>query len=84
MERACAYLITGGSWGLQMVGRPDLVMLVMNQKGMDHLLSSKFKMVLKPLEPRVPSAVVSGNTDWKLRAEMLTYSARADYLPESI
>jgi lipid-binding SYLF domain-containing protein len=35
--------ITGGDWGIQLGGQAiDLVMLVMNQKGMDHLLSSKF------------------------------------------
>src|SRR6185437_4357145 len=33
--------ITGGDWGLQLGGQAiDLVMLVMNQKGIDHLLSS--------------------------------------------
>src|SRR5262245_55448094 len=37
--------ITGGSWGLQLGGQAiDLVMLVMNQKGMQALLSSKFKV----------------------------------------
>ena len=37
------FSITGGSWGLQIGGQAvDLVMLVMNQKGMDALLSSKF------------------------------------------
>ena len=37
--------IAGGSWGLQFGGEAvDLVMLVMNQKGMDALLSSKFKL----------------------------------------
>ena len=37
---------TGGSWGLQIGGQAvDLVMLVMNQKGMDSLLSSKFKIL---------------------------------------
>src|SRR5581483_1361950 len=37
--------ITGGSWGLQLGGQAtDLVLLVMNQKGMDALLSSKFKV----------------------------------------
>ena len=37
--------ITGGSWGLQLGGQAiDLVMVVMNQSGMDHLLSSKFKL----------------------------------------
>src|SRR5947208_12101266 len=39
------FSITGGSWGLQIGGQAvDLVMLVMNQKGMDALLSSKFKI----------------------------------------
>ncbi|HEY7098259.1 MAG TPA: lipid-binding SYLF domain-containing protein, partial [Terriglobales bacterium] len=37
--------ITGGSWGLQLGGQAtDLVMLVMNDNGMQHLLSSKFKI----------------------------------------
>jgi SH3 domain-containing YSC84-like protein 1 len=39
------FSITGGSWGLQIGAQGvDLVMLVMNQKGMDALLSSKFKV----------------------------------------
>src|SRR5215470_17182570 len=34
--------ITGGSWGLQLGGQAiDLVMVVTNDKGMQHLLSSK-------------------------------------------
>src|SRR6202040_383492 len=37
--------ITGGSWGLQLGGQAvDLVMIVMNDQGMQHLLSSKFKL----------------------------------------
>jgi hypothetical protein len=40
--------MTGGSWGLQFGGEAvDLVMPVMNQKGVDHLLSSKFKAVIE-------------------------------------
>jgi lipid-binding SYLF domain-containing protein len=68
--------ITGGSWGLQIGGQAtDLVMLVMNQKGMDHLLSSKFKIGAEATGAAGPiGREVSGNTDWKLRAEMLTYS----------
>jgi SH3 domain-containing YSC84-like protein 1 len=68
--------ITGGSWGLQLGGEAtDLVMLVMNQKGMDHLLSSKFKIGAEATGAAGPiGREVSGNTDWKLRAEMLTYS----------
>ncbi len=37
--------ITGGSWGLQLGGQAvDLVLVVTNQQGMEHLLSSKFKI----------------------------------------
>jgi len=37
--------ITGGSWGLQLGGQAvDLVMVVTNNDGMQHLLSSKFKI----------------------------------------
>ena len=37
--------ITGGSWGLQLGGQAvDLVMIVTNDQGMQHLLSSKFKL----------------------------------------
>jgi len=68
--------ITGGSWGLQIGGQAtDLVMLIMNQKGMDHLLSSKFKV-----GGEVTGAVgpvgreMAADTDWKMRAEILSYS----------
>ena len=38
-------LIGGGSWGLQIGGEAvDLVLLIMNDKGMENLLSSKFKL----------------------------------------
>ena len=37
--------ITGGSWGLQLGGQAvDLVMVVTNDQGMQHLLASKFKL----------------------------------------
>jgi SH3 domain-containing YSC84-like protein 1 len=68
--------ITGGSWGLQIGGQAtDLVMLVMNQKGMDHLLSSKFKIGAEASGAAGPvGREVSGNTDWKMRSQLLTYS----------
>lgn len=68
--------ITGGSWGLQLGGQAiDLVMLVMNQKGMDHLLSSKFKIGAEATGAAGPiGREVAGDTDWKMRAEILTYS----------
>src|ERR1051325_8988133 len=37
--------VSGGSWGLQIgVEGVDLVMLVMNEQGLQHLLSSKFQL----------------------------------------
>lgn len=68
--------ITGGSWGLQLGGQAiDLVMLVMNQKGMDHLLSSKFKIGAEATGAAGPvGRQVAGDTDWKMKAEILTYS----------
>jgi len=39
------FTIAGGDWGLQIGGEAiDLVMLVMNDKGMKNLLASKFKL----------------------------------------
>lgn len=69
-------LLTGGSWGLQFGGEAvDLVMLVMNQKGMDHLLSSKFKLGADGSVAAGPiGRHVEGSTDWKMKAEVLTYS----------
>jgi lipid-binding SYLF domain-containing protein len=68
--------ITGGSWGLQLGGQAiDLVMLVMNQKGMDNLLTSKFKIGAEASGAAGPvGREVEGDTDWKLKAEILTYS----------
>jgi lipid-binding SYLF domain-containing protein len=68
--------MTGGSWGLQFGGEAvDLVMLVMNQKGVDHLLSSKFKIGADAAAAAGPvGRHVDAGTDWKMKAEMLTYS----------
>ena len=68
--------ITGGSWGLQLGGQAiDLVMLVMNQKGMDHLLSSKFKIGAEATGAAGPvGREAAADTDWKMKAEILTYS----------
>jgi SH3 domain-containing YSC84-like protein 1 len=68
--------ITGGSWGLQLGGQAiDLVMLVMNQKGMDHLLSSKFKIGAEATGAAGPvGRQAAAGTDWKMKAEILTYS----------
>jgi lipid-binding SYLF domain-containing protein len=68
--------ITGGSWGLQLGGQAiDIVMVVMNQNGMDHLLSDKFKIGADASAAAGPVGRDTGaDTDWKMKAEMLTYS----------
>jgi SH3 domain-containing YSC84-like protein 1 len=68
--------ITGGSWGLQLGGQAiDLVLVVMNQRGMDHLLSSKFKIGADASAAAGPvGRDTAADTDWKMKAEMLTYS----------
>ena len=70
------FTITGGSWGLQIGGQAiDLVMLVMNQKGMDALLSSKFKVGADASAAAGPvGRETAADTDWKMKAEVLTYS----------
>ncbi|HXZ34000.1 MAG TPA: lipid-binding SYLF domain-containing protein [Terriglobales bacterium] len=68
--------ITGGSWGLQLGGQAiDLVLMVMNQKGMDDLLSAKFKLGASASATAGPVGRDAGaDTDWKLKSEVLSYS----------
>jgi lipid-binding SYLF domain-containing protein len=68
--------IAGGSWGLQLGGQAvDLVMVVMNEQGMQHLLASKFKLGGEASAAAGPvGRDAAAGTDWKLRAEILTYS----------
>lgn len=68
--------ITGGSWGLQLGGQAvDLVMIVTNQSGMDHLLSSKFKLGADASAAAGPvGRDAAADTDIKMRSEVLTYS----------
>jgi len=68
--------IAGGSWGLQFGGEAvDLVMLVMNDKGMEHLLSSKFKLGAEGSVAAGPvGRQAEATTDWKMRSEVLSYS----------
>src|ERR1700746_2545687 len=73
---AAPITVTGGSWGLQLGGQAvDLVMLVMNDKGMEHLLSSKFKVGADASAAAGPvGRHASADTDWKMKSEILTYS----------
>jgi SH3 domain-containing YSC84-like protein 1 len=68
--------LTGGSWGLQLGGQAvDVVMVVMNDEGMQHLLSSKFKLGAEASAAAGPVGRDAGaDTDWKMKAEVLTYS----------
>ncbi len=68
--------ITGGSWGLQLGGQAiDLVMIVTNDSGMEHLLSSHFKMGADASAAAGPvGRDTAADTDVKMRAEVLTYS----------
>lgn len=68
--------VGGGSWGLQIgVEGVDLVMLIMNDQGLQHLLSSKFKISGEGSAAAGPiGRHASAGTDWKLNTEMLTYS----------
>jgi len=70
------FTVTGGSWGLQIGGEAvDVVMLVMNDHGMEKMLSSKFKIGADASAAAGPvGRNVEGATDWKMRAEVLTYS----------
>src|SRR6266852_1947392 len=70
------FTVTGGSFGLQIGGQAvDLVMLVMNQEGMRNLLSSKFQLGADASVAAGPvGRHAEGGTDWKMRAQVLTYS----------
>lgn len=68
--------VGGGSWGLQIgVEEVDLVMLIMNDRGLQHLLSSKFELSGEGAVAAGPVGrqAVAG-TDWKLNTEVLSYS----------
>jgi SH3 domain-containing YSC84-like protein 1 len=74
---APAFLFTsGGSVGFQIGGQAiDLVMLIMNKDGMKNLLSSEFKLGADASVAAGPvGRHAAADTDWKLRAQVLTYS----------
>lgn len=68
--------VKGGSFGLQIGAQAvDLIMLVMNERGMRNLLSSKFQLGADASVAVGPvGRHAEGATDWKMRAEVLTYS----------
>ena len=68
--------VGGGSWGLQIgVEGVDLVMVVMNDRGLQHLLSSKFQLSGDASASAGPiGRHASAGTDWTMNTELLTYS----------
>jgi lipid-binding SYLF domain-containing protein len=68
--------ITGGSWGLQIgIEGVDLVMIIQHERGMRQLLSSKFEIGADASAAAGPvGRHASADTDWKMDAEILTYS----------
>jgi lipid-binding SYLF domain-containing protein len=70
------FAITGGSWGLQIgVEGIDLVMVIQGDKGMERLMNSKFEIGADASAAAGPvGRHASADTDWKMNAEILTYS----------
>jgi SH3 domain-containing YSC84-like protein 1 len=70
------FTVTGGSFGFQIGGQAvDLVMLIMNKGGVQNLLSSQFALGADASVAAGPvGRHAEGNTDWKMRAQVLTYS----------
>ena len=70
------FAVKGGSVGFQIGGQAvDLVMLIMNNDGMQHLLSSQFSLGADASVAAGPvGRHAEGNTDWKMRAQVLSYS----------
>ena len=70
------FTMTGGSWGAQIGAEGvDLVMLIMNDNGMNQLLSAKFKVGGALSASAGPvGRHATADTSWKMNAEVLTYS----------
>jgi len=70
------FSVTGGSWGAQIgVEGVDLIMMIMNEKGMQQLLNSKFQVGGEVSAAGGPvGRHASAGTDWKLDTQILTYS----------
>ncbi len=68
--------MAGGSWGLQIGGQStDLVLVAVNDRGMQDLLKNKFKIGGDASAAAGPVGR-SGQaaTDWKMNSELLSYS----------
>ena len=68
--------LAGGSFGFQIGGQStDLVLVAMNQNGLQDMLKNKFKIGGDAAASAGPvGRNAQAGTDWKLNAEFLTYS----------
>jgi lipid-binding SYLF domain-containing protein len=68
--------LAGGSFGFQIGGQStDLVLVAMNQNGLQDMLKNKFKIGGDAAAAAGPvGRNAQAGTDWKLNAEFLTYS----------
>src|SRR5579863_7669331 len=68
--------MAGGSWGLQIGGQStDLVLIAVNDHGFQDLLKNKFKIGGDAAASAGPvGRNTQASTDWKMNAELLTYS----------
>ena len=70
------FTLSGGSWGAQIgVESADVVMMIMNDKGMQDLLANKLKLGGELSVAAGPvGRQAAADTDYTLKAEVLTYS----------
>jgi lipid-binding SYLF domain-containing protein len=68
--------LTGGSFGAQIGGQAvDLVLVIMNRRGLDQLLRNQFKIGVDAAAAAGPvGRNAEASTDIQLRAEILSYS----------
>jgi lipid-binding SYLF domain-containing protein len=68
--------LEGGSFGLQLGGQStDVILLVMDQRGMDHLVSDKFTIGADAAAAAGPvGRDAKADTDIMLHAEILSYA----------
>jgi lipid-binding SYLF domain-containing protein len=68
--------LEGGSFGFQIGGQAtDLVLVAMNDQGLQNMLKNKFKIGADAAASAGPvGRNAQAGTDWKLNAEFLTYS----------
>jgi lipid-binding SYLF domain-containing protein len=71
-----AVQMAGGSFGFQIGGQAtDLILIAMNDDGLQNMLKNKFKLGADAAASAGPvGRNAQAGTDWKLNAEFLTYS----------